>query len=115
MRVAVASETMTQIHQFDFRGTRWIEVTETLSEFRMMVDAECSYAYIKTAPGLQQSMVERLVSDLNLEDHVCTEPVTAREHSAIRYDSKPPLPANHAPGSAGLWSRSVTQPVARGC
>lgn len=68
---------MPQIHQFDFRGRPWPEVADTLCGFRGTVDTEGAYAYLRTSPGSQLRMVERLVRDLGLDEYVSTEEMPA--------------------------------------
>ena len=104
---------MTHIHHFDFCESRWIDIADTLCEFRNTANAQCAYAYVKTTQGLQLSMVERLVADLDLQDHICMETAVVTAHCAKRQDGRQQSHAHLPFGLERLWSKSVPRPVVR--
>lgn len=104
---------MTQIHHFDFRATAWSDVADALCDFRETASSEGAYAYLKTSPGLQRGMIERLVADLSLEDHICTESVVAPVRCDARHGSRQMVPAKGARGFKHLLEKIVSHHVPR--
>lgn len=111
--MAPASMVMTQIHQFDFRAAAWINVADALCDFRTLANSQCIYAYVKASPGLQQSMIERLVADLDLEDHICMDSVAATNRCDINHPSVQHIPANRPFRVESLLRTIMPQRVAR--
>lgn len=64
---------MSKTSHFDFRGSRWSDVAETLMDLRTQANRHSVYAYIRLGSAIQQHMVEKLVRDLDLEDNVFLE------------------------------------------
>lgn len=104
---------MTQIYHFDFCASPWNDIADTLCEFRNTANERCSYAYVKAESGLQLSMVEKLVADLDLDDHICTETVAAAAYFAVREGGKQRSRLHLPFGLERLWSKPRPHRVAR--
>lgn len=104
---------MTQIHHFDFRASSWVDISDALCEFRTMANSQSAYAYVKTTPGIQLGMIERLVTDLSLEDHICTEAVLPSIDCDVRHASMQMRPAKRAHGFRHFLEKIVSHHVPR--